>query len=134
MFKITPMQDEKTRSELFEKYGITPRDGFFSYLMYNMETGEPMGMSQFDIRGGTGYISDLRSLEKEDDFEAMFILGRQTMNFIDLCGVHECYASRECADERLLHAIGFRKMQSGVWRVDMTGMFDGKCGGHTVKL
>lgn len=133
MFKITPIQDEKTKSELFTKYGIHMREGYFSYLMYDMETGAPMGISQFDVKGDTGYISDLRATDDKDDFEAMFILGRQTMNFIDLCGAHLCEAAAEAGDGRLLHAIGFRECDGKLF-VDMTGMFDGHCDGHAVKL
>jgi hypothetical protein len=55
------------------------------------------------------------------------------MNFIDLCGAHICEAAREAGDARLLHAIGFREA-SGKLSVDMTGMFDGHCDGHAVKL
>ena len=132
MFKITPIQDEITKTRLFEKYGIEEKDGYFSYLMYDMDSGEPMGISQFDVRGETGYISDLCDVSGKD-FEAMFILGRQTMNFIDLCGAHICEAAREAGDARLLHAIGFREA-GGRLSVDMTGMFDGHCDGHEVKL
>ena len=133
MFKITPIQDEAMRSELFDKYSISARDGYFSYLMYDIETGKPMGISQFDIKGGSGYISDLRYVGEGEDFEAMFILGRQTMNFIDLCGAHLCEADTETGDVRLLHAIGFRECD-GKLSVNMTGMFDGHCDGHAVKL
>ena len=133
MFKITPIQDEKQRDELFEKYGILAREGYFSYLMFNMDDGEPMGISQFDVRGECGYISDLRDVGKKEDFEAMFILGRQTMNFIDLCGAHLCEADTAAGDARLLHAIGFRE-SDGVLTVDMNGMFDGHCDGHAVDL
>ncbi len=133
MFKITPIQDEKKKAELFDKYGISAREGYFSYLMYDMESGEPMGISQFDVRGQTGYISDLRSTQRDEDFEAMFILGRQTMNFIDLCGAHLCEADTDAGDKRLLHAIGFRD-SDGVLSVNMTGMFDGHCDGHAVDL
>ena len=133
MFKITPIQNETERKKLFSKYGIIPREGFLSYLMYNMENGEPMGISQFDITGESGYISDLRSVGENEDFEAMFILGRQTMNFIDLCGSHSCTSDANAGDPRLLHAIGFRECDGRLF-VDMTGMFDGHCDGHAVKL
>ena len=60
----------------------------------------------------------------------MFILGRQTMNFIDSCGAHICYAANDAGDEKLICAIGFNKNQNGEYFVDMTGMFEGKCGCH----
>ena len=43
------------------------------------------------------------------------------MNFIDTCGVHICRARDNAGDERLLHAIGFRRTEDGYY-VDMTGL------------
>ena len=97
--------------------------------MNDCETGELMGISQFEVNGETGYLSDLLPLPGDDDFEAMFILGRQTMNFINLCGADFCTADASTADERLLLAIGFKKTnEKYIARLD--GMFDGHCGGH----
>ena len=91
-----------------------------------------MGFSQFEV-GEAGYIYDLLPAVGSDDFEAMFILGRQTMNFIDLCGNHICKARKDAGDARLLRAIGF-KGEGDELSCDMTGMFDGHCSGHAVKL
>ena len=130
MFKITPIQNETERKKLFSKYGIIPREGFLSYLMYNMENGEPMGISQFDITGESGYISDLRSVGENEDFEAMFILGRQTMNFINSCGLDICRASLDAGNTELMKAIGFKAYES-FYECNTAGMFDGShCSGH----
>ena len=102
--------------------------------MINQESGELMGMAQFDISGGSGYIKTLKTKIGYSDFEAMFILGRATMNFIDLCGNHTCYAAPDAGDERLLRAIGFKPCDNGEYFADMTHMFDGHCDGHAVDL
>jgi hypothetical protein len=103
--------------------------------MIDVDSLELMGMSQFEIGDGVGYIADLVPRIDYDDFEAMFILGRQTMNFIDLCGAHSVKASAETTDETLLRAIGFKKQENGEYFCDMDGMFDGKhCSGHAVDL
>ena len=101
--------------------------------MINQESGELMGMSQFDISGDSGYIKTLKPKNGYSDFEAMFILGRATMNFIDLCGKHTCIANIDAGEERLLKSIGF-KPSGDEYFADMAGMFDGHCDGHTVKL
>ena len=93
-----------------------------------------MGFSQFDISGESGYIKTLKPKIGYSDFEAMFILGRATMNFIDLCGNHTCRAASNASDERLLKAIGFRLTDDGEYFADMTHMFDGHCDGQPVKL
>ena len=133
MFKISPIQDEKTKKDAAEKCGAVAREGFFAYAMVDQDTNELMGMSQFEIEGEIGYISDLRSATGYEDYEAMFILGRATMNFIDMCGSHKCRADKAAAEERLLHAIGFRETDGELF-CDMTGMFDGHCSGEAVKL
>ena len=128
MFKITPIQDKSRQKEICEAVGATFRENFFAYIMYDCDTLELMGMSQFEI-SDNGYISDIRETPGLSDYEAMFILARQTMNFIDSCGAHVCYADRDSADSRLLHAVGFR--DDGERLVcDMTDMFSGKCANH----
>lgn len=128
MFKITPIQEKTRQKEICELCGAAFRPDAFAYQMFDIETGEIMGMSQFEI-GESGYIYDIKEAPGRDDFEAMFILARQTMNFIDLCGAHECYTDRTSGNERLLKAIGFKEQGEKLY-CDMTGMFDGHCDGH----
>ena len=132
MFKITPVQSKDEQIMLCRTCGAEYREGAFAYIMFDIDTGDVMGMSQFEI-GDAGYIYDIKEAPGHDDFEAMFILGRQTMNFIDTCGAHTCYASKEAAAERLLRAIGFKEKEAKLF-CDMTGMFDGHCSGHKVEL
>lgn len=132
MFKITPIQDKAKQKEICELFGAKFRPDAFGYIMYDIDTDEFMGFSQFEILS-EGVIYDLLPTKDTDDFEAMFILGRQTMNFIDLCGVHICKAEKESGDSRLLRAIGFKEID-GVLFCDMTGMFDGHCSGHPVDI
>lgn len=132
MFKITPIQDKIRQEEVCNACGVEFKPDSFAYQMFDLDSGAIMGVCQFEI-GEHGYIYDLRPAIGSDDFEAMFILGRQTMNFIDLCGVHTCYADKNAAEERLLRAIGFKEADSKLF-CDMTGMFDGHCSGHNVEL
>ena len=126
MFKITPIEEKTRQKELCDLCGIKYIPLAFAYQMYDMDTGDIMGMSQFEI-GEFGYIYDIAEAPDHNDFEAMFILARQTMNFIDYCEVHICYADDNCADEEFLKAIGFKK-NGDKYFCDMNGMFDGKCG------
>ena len=123
MFKITPIQDKDLQEKICKLCNAEYRPDAFAYQMFDIESGEIMGMSQFEI-GETGYIYDIKEAPGRDDFEAMFILARQTMNFIEGCGVHICYADDKAADHTFLKAVGF----SDQLACDMTGMFDGHCG------
>ena len=135
MFKITPIQDIIKQKKRAEECGIPAREGLFAYEMIDVDTQELMGMAQFERGDGVGYIADLVPRIGYDDFEAMFILGRQTMNFIDLCGAHRVRASAETTDEALLRAIGFKSQEDGSYFCDMDGMFDGKhCSGKAIDI
>ena len=131
MFKISPIQDSETQKKCAEACGAEYKENTFAYTMNDADTNELMGFSQFEINENGGYLYDLRPAIGYDDFEAMFILGRATMNFIDLCGSHTLNASGDSADEKLLRAIGLRPQDSGKYFCDMTGFFDGShCSGH----
>lgn len=134
MFKITPVQDYATAESYAALCGITLRDGAFLYSMINTDDSSLMALSQFEILGDFGYIFDIKPVPQLDDFEAMFILGRQTMNFIDMCGAHKCRASKDGADNSLLRAIGFTT-DGEEFFCDMSGFFDGShCSGHSKSI
>lgn len=132
MFKITPVRDRTVAEAVAAACGVPVRDGAFMYRMIDVESEELLGMSQFEILGHEGVLFDLKEAPDKQDFEAMFILGRATMNFIDMCGTHVCRATGESADASMLRALGFREAGDGFF-ADMHGMFDGHCGGHANK-
>ena len=128
VFKITPIQEKSMQKSICEACGAVYREDAFAYLMLDVESGDTMAVSQFEISGSEGKIFDIRPAKGIDDDEAMFILTRQTMNFIDTCGAHICRAAPDCADESFLLAVGFKKDNNG-YSADMTGMFSGNCHG-----
>lgn len=134
MFKITPIQDFNRQEEVAKACLTYGKCGAFAYEMIDQESGSLLGMSQFEIENGKAILFDLHSAPDVIDFEAMFILGRQTLNFIDLCGVHECVAMPNAADERLLKCVGFQKIADGKWICKTEGMFDGHCNGTSKQL
>ena len=129
MFKISPVQDKATESEYLKAVGLADNGSGFTYAMTELETGELMGISRFDILGGEGFIYGIKEVDGRDDFEAMFILARQTMNFIDSCGAHICRAPLECAAPDFMKSVGFKPCDDGYF-CNMEGMFSGNCGCH----
>lgn len=131
MFKISPIQSPEEQIECAKNCNSEYKAGAFAYSMKDSETGELMGFSQFEITESGGHLINLCPAKGYDDYEAMFILGRATMNFIDLCGTHKLYANKTAAEETLLKAIGLRLTEDGTYFCDMTGFFDGShCSGH----
>ena len=129
MFKILPQNDENIISTYLKCCNAKRREGAFAYAMLDYDTDDLMGITQFDIADNVGYIYDAKEIEGNDDFEAMFILIRQTMNFIEKCGIENCIAENGSANEQLLRAAGF-KYENGVFAAKLVGMFDGNCQGH----
>ena len=131
MFKITPIQDAELQKECARICGTTYKPGAFAYTMNDADTGEFMGFSQFEITDNGGVLLDIKKAPGYDDYEAMFILGRATMNFVDMCGAHTLSASESAGDSQLLRAIGLKSVEDGSYFCDMTGFFDGShCSGH----
>ena len=130
VFKIAAIQDKALQKQYAESCGAEFCPDLFAYSMINQETGELMGFSQFDIGKDIGYIRSLSSRIGYSDFEAMFILGRATMNFIDLCGVHKAYFVGEVKDAALLRAVGFKETEDGRWFIDLEGFFTDHCHNH----
>ena len=131
MFKISPIQSVDEQIACANDCNTSYKEGAFAYSMRDSESGKLMGFSQFEINEGGGLLLDLRPAIGYDDYEAMFILGRATMNFIDLCGTHTLSATADSADISLLRAIGLRPTDHGAYFCDMTGFFDGShCSGH----
>lgn len=130
MFKITPVQPDTDAKEIMNSCSATIKDGCFIYAMTDCDSGNIMGISQFEISDGYGYIYDIKEAIGLNDFEAMFILIRQTMNFINLCGVEICRADLNAGDASLIKAAGFKEKEN-FYECTMQGMFDGShCSGH----
>ena len=131
MFKISPIQTTEEQIKCAEECGTTYKNGAFAYSMRDSVSGDLMGSSQFEIGDKGGRLLDLCPARGYDDYEAMFILGRATMNFIDLCGTHTLSATSDAGDTTLLRAIGLKPTDDGGFFCDMTGFFDGShCSGH----
>ncbi|MBR2324850.1 MAG: hypothetical protein IKA53_02280 [Clostridia bacterium] len=130
MFKIFPIQDEKTKSTYAAACGAVARADAFAYGMADAESLAIMGFSQFDLDGNRATLYDLKERLGQSDFEAIFILGRATLEFVERCGAEECFASLTAADETLLRAIGLRTEREGGLSGRIAGMFDGHCDGH----
>lgn len=126
MFKIEPLCDAEAAKKIANDAGVEYKEGYFFYHMYELDSGKTLGHAQFEILGKEGYIFSLTPHPGIEDFEAMFILARQTMNFLEGCGANECYANPEI-DNSLLKAVGF-SATDGKFYCNTKGMFDGHCG------
>ena len=99
MLKVLPIQS-KTDQELdCARCGITYRPDALAYRATVNDVF--VGMCQFKLTEHGGEIYDIAKLPDVEDFEAMFVMGRAALNFIDLCGVHYARYLSENIDESL---------------------------------
>ena len=129
MLKVLPIQTKDYQKECAEKCAAPYIADALAYEA--TVDGELVGICQFRVTADGGLIYDLASVPGIDDFESMFIMGRGTLNFIDLCGVHRAYYKGDAPDARLLRAIGFRENEEGVFEINLEGFFTDHCHEHS---
>ena len=128
MLTVKPIQSKSDQEFFCSKCNIPYDEDLMAYGAY--VDGEFVGICQFAIKGDRGFIKNIAPVSGTNDFEAMFIMGRGTMNFIDLCGAHKAIAIKDAGNESLLKAIGFKQNENDEFFCDMTGFFEGNCSGH----
>ena len=133
MLKVLPVQSKAEQEALCQKCNVEFKPDALAYAA--TVDGDFVGICQFKLTAEGGVLYDLAKVEGHiepnpgSDFEAMFVMGRGTLNFIDLCGVH--FATFVgTADEGLLRAIGFRLSENNIWSINLEGFFTDHCGNH----
>ena len=130
MIKVLPIQTKEEQKLLCEKCNITFKPDL---LMYAASVdGELVGVCQFKTSDKGGLIYDIAKItdrieKPKSDFEALFVMGRGALNFIDLCGVHKAFYVGDAIDELLLGAIGFKKNADGAYEMNLEGFFTDHC-------
>ncbi len=126
MLKILPIQTKEEQKKLCELCGV---EFDADLLAYAASVDDRIaGICQFKLTDKGGVISSFAAAADFYSRDALFVLGRGTLNFIDLCGVHYATFVADFADEELLRMIGFKKNSDGVYDVDLEGFFtSGHC-------
>jgi hypothetical protein len=128
MLKVLPVQSKITQEELCLKAGIKYNPDALAYEA--TVDGRFAGICQFKVTDKGGLIYDLVPAPDFNNFEAMFVMGRGTLNFIDLCGVHNAIYVGEVTDAPLLKAVGFKENSEGIYEINLEGFFTDHCHHH----
>ena len=140
MLKVLPVQSKLQQEELCKKCNVEYKPDLLAYAATVED--ELVGICQFKLTDKGGMLYDLAKVtdrpepadkraRQASDFEAMFVMGRGTLNFIDLCGVHHATYAGNDPDEGLLRAIGFTKGERGTWEIILEGFFTDHCHNHS---
>lgn len=124
MLRVIAIEDKAEQAALCAAYGLTYRARAFCYAVY--ENDSLAGICQFTINGGCGTVHDLLRTPQSTDPDALFLMARQALNFIDLCGTHAAVFEGDCEDA-LLRKIGFSKYTRNIWNVDLHDFFSSPC-------
>ena len=131
MLKIFPIQDKNEQERACLRCRISYEADAMAYQATVDE--QLVGICQFAIHPDGGILLDLAPLpDREADHEALFLMARAALNFIDLCGVHRAFFDGDpsLAGDSLLHAIGFRHPDDASdtrLTMDLTDFFSAPC-------
>lgn len=126
MITVTPIQEKSRQKELCARCGISFQVNLLAYEAKN-DKGEFAGICQFGLAPDGGHIYDLATPDKNDPDDALFVMGRAALNFVDLCGVKTAFFDGENADDALLRRIGFSADKNGRYAVSLEGFFNHPC-------
>lgn len=125
MLKVFAIQSKKEQEEICRLCDVPYQPDL---LAYGASVDDRLvGVCQFILRDGKGILYHLAPKKGADDFEALFVLGRATLNFIDLCGVKQAVCLDSGIDPSLARSIGFSRREDGTLFVDLNGFFDHPC-------
>lgn len=124
MLEVLPIQTKAEQEALCAQCGVPFRTELLAYQA--LVDGELRGICQFTMDADGGRIVDFAAAGKPE-FEPLFVMGRATLNFIDLCGVHRAFFDADCGQETLIKAIGFSRNDTGRWEMNLTDFFLDPC-------
>ena len=127
MLKVLPIQLKSEQEDVCRKCGVEFKPDLLAYSA-EMD-GKLAGVCQFKLSAEGGIICDFAPAKnyEGDLFEPLFVMGRGTLNFIDLCGIHNAFFDADFSDEGMIRAIGFTKNDNGRYEVNLVGFFDEPC-------
>ena len=129
MLKVLPIQSKAEQEALCLRCHVKFDPDLLAYAA--TVDDDPVGICQFKLTEKSGLVYDIAPTPELNSFEALFVMGRGTLNFIDLCGVHHATYVGKVTDEPLLRAIGFQKTEAGTYEINLEGFFTDHCHNHS---
>ncbi|MCL2518796.1 MAG: hypothetical protein FWF15_09560 [Oscillospiraceae bacterium] len=89
MYEIKSVQSKDQQEKICDQCGIVYDIDTMAYAVY--EDDILIGAAQFNIKGQAGYICDLKC----SNDEAVFLLERTVISFLELCGIKDVYLKND---------------------------------------
>lgn len=123
LIKAKSIQSKEEQKRICGECGVEYDADLMAYAAYDDD--ELVGVCQFTMREKTGYLYCLAPKTGTYNEDALFVMGRTALNFIDLVGVH--YAVYLGDDAALAKRVGFSENASSPrFTMDLTGVFTGE--------
>lgn len=127
MITVKPIQDKNEQERLCTLCHIPYRAERLAYGAWN-DKNSFAGICQFGMDAEGGHLYDLATPDGDDPDDALFVMGRAALNFIDLCGIRMAYFDGETESRSaLLQRIGFQKDSAGRYSFAVAGFFTHPC-------
>lgn len=123
MLIIKPIQNKCEQEEICKACGVDYKPEFLAYSAKEDEL--LLGVVQFRLNGECGEIYDLKNADGVDDVEALIIMGRAALNFIDLCGIKK--AKMFGGEKKLPYLLEFELNKNNEFELDLEGYFISPC-------
>lgn len=123
MLIIKPIQNKNEQEEICKVCGVDYKPELLAYSAKEDET--LLGIAQFRLNGEDGEIYDLKNADGVDDVEALIIMGRAALSFIDLCGIKR--AKMFTGDKKLPYLLEFELNKDDEFELDLEGYFVSPC-------
>ena len=133
MLEVLPIQSKIEQEAICARCSLPYNPDWMAY--HALTDGILTGACQFSMSAEGGFIHSIglvtktaAELSEQARREALFVMGRASLNFIDLCGVHTAFFKDESfTDEGMIRWIGFKKNDDGIWEMDLTDFFSEPC-------
>ena len=134
MLIIRRIMDKELQKRLCEMCGVEYDMRYYGYMAAegNAEDGKMVidsfiGILQFTMDSGGGYIHDLKNVSGVDDEEALFIMTRAVMDYLYTGEMPMVYMDEDACSAALMYDMGFRKNEHGEYFIDLDKFFEEPC-------
>ena len=126
MLRARALRDIEEQKSCCSVCGMVHNPDMLYFAIFENETA-CLGTLEFRFTKEGAVFTDVKPKVGTYDDEAMFILGKATLNFIDLVGPK--YVEYAAGDEKLCRLLEFYP-KNGVMQVNLNGYFDEPCKRH----
>ena len=116
MLVVSPIQSKEEQKQICELCGIEFNP---DYLAYKAVDGDLIGICQFSISDKVGIIQNLKYASGADDSEAMIIMLRATMSFMNRIGLNESVFDEKDVEPSLYKLSSYTKKDDDLYHINL---------------